>query len=461
MLTFLGYLLVIFAIVLTAIYPFLLKKLSEKDKDNEKTPSYLNLLTMLDFKLRAGLFGLGLLMLLLSESVIFAKEGHQYYILSPTGARSTIMSPGIKFIVPFSKIQEWEKFIDIKCVALDKKGNYKQDVTGIEGIIPNGINVRFIDKVDANVYASVRFEMPNDDMAFIKLVETYRQPSNLINNTLLPTVSEQLKNVTFMYSAEDYVSGSATDYRMTIEDALKNGGFVVKKVEVRDTIYNEIGVDSLLKKKRGIKEINKFIRNEKIFVNGIPKRIPHEINVNKIVTAQVIIDDVDLNKAFEDKLKQQRDISAEKIIEIQKVETARAAQQRIVAEGERDKAAERVKQEKMQVNTLIAIETRVKEEESNRQLAEIAVKTAELEARALLIKEKAQADANRLKVNAGLTPQEKAQIEKETRIGVAHELSNMQVPANMIISGGNANGNTTESLLQIKLLNDLTNNKQQ
>ena len=196
-------------------------------------------------------------------------------------------------------------------------------------------------------------------------------------------------------------------------------------------------------------------------MNGVPKRIPHEINVNKIVTAQVIIDDVDLNKAFEDKLKQQRDISAEKIIEIQKVETARAAQQRIVAEGERDKAAERVKQEKMQVNTLIAIETRVKEEESNRQLAEIAVKTAELEAKALLIKEKAQADANRLKVNAGLTPQEKAQIEKETRIGVAHELSNMQVPANMIISGGNNSGNTTESLLQIKLLNDLTTNKKQ
>ncbi|CAM4142403.1 MULTISPECIES: hypothetical protein [Flavobacterium] len=454
MLTFLGFLFVILAITITFVQPFIRKKHDDLIKNGSKIPPYIGFIAMWDLKLRSALFGFGLFMLLLAESVIFAKEGHQYYILSPTGARSTIMSPGIKFIVPFSKIQEWEKFIDIKCVALDKKGNYKQDVTGIEGIIPNGINVRFIDKVDANVYASVRFEMPSDDIAFIKLVETYRQPSNLINNTLLPTVSEQLKNVTFMYSAEDYVSGSATDYRMTIEDALKNGGFVVKKVEVRDTIYNEVGVDSVLKKKRGIKEINKFIRNEKIFVNGIPKRIPHEINVNKIITAQVIIDDVDLNKAFEDKLKQQRDISAEKIIEIQKVETARAAQQRIVAEGERDKAAERVKQEKMQVNTLIAIETRVKEEESNRQLAEIAVKTAELEARALLIKEKAEADANRLKVNAGLTPQERAQIEKETRIGVAHELSKMQVPTNMII-GGNG-GNSTESLLQIKLLDDIT-----
>lgn len=459
MLTFLGFLLVFSAITLTFIVPYFKKRENELTNNGSKTPSYFTMLTMWDFKMRAGLFGFGLVLLLLGESVIFAKEGHQYYILSPTGSRSTIMSPGLKFVVPFSKIQEWEKFIDIKCVALDKKGNYKQDVTGIEGIIPNGINVRFIDKVDANVYASVRFEMPNDDESFIKLVETYRQPSNLINNTLLPTVSEQLKNVTFMYSAEDYVSGSATDYRMTIEDALKNGGFVVKKVEVRDTIYNETGVDSLLKKKRSIKEINKFIRNEKIFVNGIPKRIPHEINVNKIITAQVIIDDVDLNKAFEDKLKQQRDISAEKIIEIQKVETARAAQQRIVAEGERDKAAERVKQEKLQVNTLIAIETRVKEEESNRQLAEIAVKTAELEAKALLIKEKAEADANRLKVNAGLTPQERAQIEKETRIGVAHELSNMQVPTNMIINGEKGSSNSTESLLQIKLLKDLTNNK--
>ena len=318
MLTFLGYLLVFFAVILTAIYPYLSKKISESDKQNRKTPSYLNILAIFDFKLRAGLLGLGLVLLLLSESVIFSKEGHQYYILSPTGARSTIMTPGVKFIVPFSKIQEWEKFIDIKCVALDKKGNYKQDVTGIEGVIPNGINVRFIDKVDANVYASVRFEMPSDDESFIKLVETYRHPSNLINNTLLPTVSEQLKNVTFMYSAEDYVSGSATDYRMTIEDALKNGGFVVKKVEVRDTIFDETGVEDLVNKKRHIKEINKFIRNEKVYVNGVPKRIPHEINVNKIVTAQVIIDDVDLNKAFEDKLKQQRDISAEKLSKFKK-----------------------------------------------------------------------------------------------------------------------------------------------
>lgn len=460
MLTFLGFICVIFALVMVFIQPHLRKENSDSDRFGNYQKAHPRFLTMWDFKLRLYLSCFGVFLLLLGESVIFAREGHQYYILSPTGSRSTIMSPGIKFIAPFSKMQEWEKFIDIKCIALNKEGKYTQDTEGIEGIIPNGINVRFIDKVDANVYASVRFEMPSDEKAFIKLVETYRQPSNLINNTLLPTVSEQLKNVTFMYSAEDYVSGSATDYRMTIEDALKNGGFVVKKVEVRDTIYNEVGVDSVLKKKRGIKEINKFIRNEKIFVNGIPKRIPHEINVNKIITAQVIIDDVDLNKAFEDKLKQQRDISAEKIIEIQKVETARAAQQRIVAEGERDKAAERVKQEKMQVNTLIAIETRVKEEESNRQLAEIAVKTADLEAKAMLTRERAVAESNRLKVSAGLTPQERAQIEKETAIGVARELAKMSTPEVVIMGSDGKGGDLTNSLIQAEMAKNLLRKKQ-
>lgn len=466
MLTFLGLIALVFAIAMVFIQPQLRSEVTT-GYQGRTVPPHPKFLTMWTGKLRLYLAVFGGFLLLMGESVIFAKEGHQYYILNPTGARSTIMSPGIKFVMPFSKVQEWEKYIDIKCIktkkSVIKKGKLVYvDVSqeeidrqseGIEGVIKDGIGVRFIDKVDADVYVSVRFEMPSDEKDFIKLVETYRQPANLINNTLLPTVSEQLKNVTFMYSAEDYVSGSATDYRMTIDDALKNGGFVVKKVEVRDTIYSEPGLDSLVKNKRGIKEINKFIRNEKILVNGIPKRTQHEINVNKIITAQVIIDDVDLNKAFEDKLKQQRDISAEKIIEIQKVETAKAAQQRIVAEGERDKAGERVKQEKAQVNILIAVETRVKEEESNRQLAEIAVKTAELEAKALLIKEKAQADANRMKVSAGLTPQERAKIDKETKIGVAAEIAKMAVPTNLIMGGNGAN--STEALLQVKLMRDL------
>lgn len=400
--------------------------------------------------------GLGTIFLMADMSTIFAREGHQYYTLSPFGSRSAITTPGLKVIWPFSKVQEWPKYIDIKCVPTNSAGDYIEPTEEIEGLIPNGVKVRFIDKVIADVFASVRFEIPGDQETFIKLVETYRTPQNLVMNTLIPAITEQLTNVTFMYAAEDYVSGSATDYKSTIEDALKNGGFVVKKVEVRDTIFAEsMLVDSVVRKDRQIREIRVLLKNEKILENGIPKRTQHEINVNKIITAQVIISDVKLEQKFEDKLTQQRDISAEKIIEIQKIETARAAQQRIVAEGERDKAAERVSQEKKQVSTLIAIETKVKEEESNRQLAEISLKTEELKAKTVRVSADAESYKNRQMVSAGLTPQEKATFEKETAIGIAAEMAKMSTPSVVIMGDGKGGNDITNSLIQAEMAKNL------
>ena len=398
-------------------------------------------------KNRLRLFLVALALIVVDLSTKFAREGHQYYVLTPTGHRYAITTPGFKIIVPFSKVEEWSKYMEVKAVKLDSAGNIAEDISGIEGVIPGGVKVMFIDRATADVFISARFEIPNDEDSFIKLVETYKTPQNLVNNTLLQTITEQLTNITFMYSADDYVSGGATDYKLTVEDALKNGGYVVRREEVMDTLFTPevLTVDSLVSKPRQIQEIRKFTKNSKVIENGIPKRVQHEINANKVITAQVIVSDVILEKSFTDKLKQQRDISAEKIIEIQKIETARAAQQRIIAEGERDKAAERVDQEKAQVAKLINIETQVKEEESKRQLAEIAVQTAELEAKATLTRERAQAEANRMKVSAGLTPQERAEWEYKTAVGVAAELKSLKLPE---IYFQGANGSSGSSILE-------------
>jgi hypothetical protein len=444
MLTFLGTILMIIAIGAIIAKKFFNNKMVEEVIGN------------VPYKAFGGLVAFGLILTM----IMFAREGHVYYALNLLGQRYVISTPGPKINFPYTKIQEWEKYIDIKGIKYDKNDQPLEPTEGIEGVIKDGVRVRFIDKVNAKVYPSVRFEMPADDQAFIKLVETYRNPKNLVNNTLIPTITEQLGNVTFMYSAEDYVSGSATDYKMTVEDPLKNGGFVVKKVEVRDTIYAEsMTVDSnLVNKQRAIREIRNLTKNEKVFVNGVPKRSPHEINVNQVITAQVIISNVELEEKFEDKLTQQRDISAEKIIEIQKIETARAAQQRIVAEGERDKAAERVTQEKDQVKKLIAIETQVKEEESKRQLAETALKTEELKAKAIKVGADAESYKNRQLVSAGLTPQERAQIEKDTKIGVAAEIAKLNLPNTVVMGGsGTGKGNTglLEQLLGAKLAENM------
>ena len=443
MITFISVLLIIFVVGMTFIYPILRKEDGEPNRYGEVKRKSPEILLMWNGRNRFKLFLLALLLIVVDLSTMFAKEGHQYYVLTPTGHRYAITTPGFKAVVPFSKVQEWSKYMEVKAVKIDPEtGELLESIDGIEGVIPGGVKVMFIDRATADVFISARFEIPNDEDSFIKLVETYKTPQNLVNNTLLQTITEQLTNITFMYSADDYVSGGATDYKLTVEDALKNGGFVVRREEVLDTLFTPevLTVDSLVSKPRQIQEIRKFTKNSKVIENGIPKRVPHEINTNKVITAQVIVSDVLLEKSFTDKLKQQRDISAEKIIEIQKIETARAAQQRIIAEGERDKAAERVSQEKAQVSKLINIETQVKEEESKRQLAEIAVQTAELEAKATLTRERAQAEANRMKVSAGLTPQEKAEWEYKTAVGVAQQLKELSLPQTYIQGGNGSNG---------------------
>lgn len=460
MLTFLGVILALFAIVMIFLHPTLTHTSpNERGQHVRLSPLFLR---MWDRSNRLKLIIASVMIILISNSVFFAKESHQYYILTKTGTRYAITTPGVKFILPFSDVQEWSKYLEVKAVKADPiTGEILEDTQGIEGVIPGGVPVMFIDRATANVFISTRFEIPNDEDSFIKLVETYKTPENLVNNTLLQTITEQLTNVTFMYSADDYVSGGATDFKLTIEDALKNGGFVVKREEVIDTLFTPeiLTVDSLVNKPRTIQEIRKYTKNSKVIVNGIPKRVPHEINTNKVITAQVIVSDVVLEKSFMQKLQQQRDISVEKIIEIQKVETARAAQQRILAEGERDKSKERVDQERAQVAKLILIETQVKEEESKRQLAEIAVQTATLNAQATLITEKTNADVNRLKVAAGLTPQEAAEWKFKTEVGVAAELAKMATPQVIINGGGSGGNDITNSIIQAEMAKKLLEKK--
>lgn len=459
MITFIAILFVIFIGVMVVVYP-MLRKEDTQDRYGDRISKAPQFLLMWDGKTRLKFLIIAIGLIVLDQSTFFAREGNQYYVLSKlTGHRTAVVTPGLKFTIPFSIKQEWSKYIDVKGIPLNQNGELTESTEGIEGVIPGGVKVMFIDRAMANVYLSVRFELPNDEDSFIKLVETYKTPENLIKNTLLPTINEQLTNVSFMYSADEYVSGGASDYKLTIEDALKNGGFVVRREEFIDTLYTPeiLTVDSLLTKPRQIQEIRKFTKNTKVLVNGVPKRTEHEINANKVITASVIVSDVALEKSFTDKLKQQRDISAEKIIEIQKIETAAAAQQRIIAEGERDKAAERVAQEKAQVAKLISIETQVKEEESKRQLAEIAVQTAELEAKATLTRERTQAEANRLKVAAGLTPQERAEWDYKTAVGVAAELKSLKLPETYIQGSGGSNGNLLEQLIGAELAKKMLN----
>jgi hypothetical protein len=414
------------------------------------------LLLLKDSKKVLVLFFVGVFLAMSDGLFFYSRFGHQYYLVYPTGGWDTEFSSGIK-LRWFATIQEWQKEIDIKVVGegesaegiegviMDKVTFTSTSVNGTakEEIIP-GIAITFIDRVGAAVQISVRMKMPEDPTTFRALAESFRHPANLINNTLIPTIKEQISNTGYMFAAQDYISGAATDFRQAVDDQLKYGGFSTQRIEYNDTVYSKIQEGG----PRTIKEINtryKIIR--KVDKDGKLIRIPHEITKNSIAVTQVIVDEVYPEPAFKQRLEAQRDISAQKRIEMEKIETARAEQQRIIAEGERDKAKERVDQEKEQVKQLIAIETQLKQENTRKQLAEISLQTARLEAEQNVVRERAQAEANRMKVAAGLTPQERAQLQKEIAIGVAEKLATIQMPQ-VYIEGGGKDGKSNLGLIE-------------
>lgn len=412
-------------------------------KVRSKAPSFL---LMFNKKFSLSLTIVGIFIALLPYLFFFADRGYNYLLVYPTGKMDAVMVQGIKWR-GFAKIDPWQKFIDVKVVGR----GVEYDKDELEGIM-QPISIRFIDQVTAEGYISTRFELPRDEQSFIELAVKFRSMSNLVNNTIIPTVKEQLINTAYMFSAQNYISGEAQSFRQTFEEQLKGGTYAVEKLEIKDTIYSEIQESN----GRSIKEVQTSYKVIKIEENGVPLRLPHELSENNIIVSQVIVDKIDLEATFKERLEAQRDESAKRQLEQQKIETAKAAQQRIIAEGERDKAGERVAQEKEQVKQLIAIETKLKQEKTNKELAAIALETERLKAQQKKVSADAQFYENAKLVQAGLTPQERAEWDYKTSVGVAEQLSKLKFPETMIIGGEDNGGTPLEALIGAAMAKQLT-----
>jgi len=459
MLTFIGVILLIAGLVMLVIrsmfpnedkyedHPTRFGQGTEKVKVASKGPG---IILWFNTKKSLSLAVVGVLFILIPFLFFFADRGYNYLLVHPGGKLDAVMVQGIKWR-GFAKIDPWQKFIDVKVVS---EGT-EYDEAELEGVM-RPIPLRFIDQVTAEGLVSTRFQLPVEETDFISLAVEFRSMSNLVNNTIIPTVKEQLVQTAYMFAAQDYISGEAQSFRQTFEEQLKAGTYAVDKTTIMDTIYGDI---SNIDKKRQIKEIRTTYHVEKIEENGIPIRIPHELSENNIIVSQVIVDQLILDPTFKQRLEKQRDESALRQLEQQKIETAKSTQQRIIAEGERDKAAERVTQEKLQVQKLIAIETRLKEEKTNKELAQIALETKTIEAKTIVVNADAAAYEIRAKVRAGITPEKELEMRLAAQVSMMAELAKTKWPTTYFnTQGGTGSGGNgpLESLIMGAMSKQLT-----
>lgn len=92
------------------------------------------------------------------------------------------------------------------------------------------------------------------------------------------------------------------------------------------------------------------------------------------------------------------------------------------------------------IKNLLPKKPKPKEVEQEREVSRLAAEKAEFEKKRIIAEGQAQAEANRLKVQAGLTPQERAEWDYKTTVGVAEALANSKVQWVPSVMMGGANG---------------------
>ena len=94
--------------------------------------------------------------------------------------------------------------------------------------------------------------------------------------------------------------------------------------------------------------------------------------------------------------------------------------------------------------------------EQEREVSRLAAEKAEFDKKRIVAQGQAEAEANRLKVQAGLTPQERAEWDYKTAVGVAEALANSKVRwVPEVMMGSNGNSGSAMDAVGLNMMMDI------
>lgn len=287
------------------------------------------------------------------------------------------------------------------------------------------IKVVFNDASVGYIYGSLRVVLPTD-VEHLKLIQTaYNGMDRLMNDLVAQNVVKVIYASGPLMSAFESYAEKKNDMVFYITDQLTNGVY-------KTTIKEEDSIDSFTGETKKVK-VASLISNENA-PNGYVRSEKSPFTSYGVVIDQVSITEITYDEKVNQQIQTQQ--QANMSIQTKKAEALAAQQDAIKAEAEGKAAAAKAKWEQEKVKA-----TEVTKAEQEREVSRLAAEKAEFDKKRIIAEGEAEAAANRAKVAAGLTPQEKAEWDYKTRVGVAEALSKTNWPKIVMNGGGNgANG---------------------
>ena len=301
----------------------------------------------------------------------------------------------------------------------------------------DAVPVIFNDGSKADISALIRVKLPTTVEGAIELKREYAQGyEHFIRSGIVPIVQNAIKLGANLRSAQDAYTTLAL-FQQAVEDQLRNGIYVTKS----DKIEN-ITTTGDIEEQR----VTVLVYGD----DGQPLRTPNRLQQLGCEVLECVIDVPAFDPKVNEMIAARKDEAMK--TELAKQSAIRAKQDALTAEeqGKANVATAKYKQEVVKVEAVTVAQKEF-------EVAQLNAKKEDENRKALIYKGQGEAEANRLKVAAGLTPQEKVEWEFKTKVGVAAELAKVNVPS-VVVGGGDGKGGVSPmDAIGVNMLLDIMN----
>ena len=304
------------------------------------------------------------------------------------------------------------------------------------------IPVIFNDASDGVVYGSLRVKLPTDVQHLQRIQTDYNGMDRLMNDLVKQTVVKVIYASGPLMSAFESYAEKKNDLIYYVTDQLMNGVYktTVNQVETVDPLTGETKITKIA-----------ALIPDSNAPGGYKRSEVSPFSYYGIEIGQVAISKIAYSKTVQDQISKQQENNMS--IQTKKSEALAAQQDAIKAEAEGKAKATKAKwaQEEQKA-------TAVTKAEQEREVARLAAEKANFDKARIIAEGQAEAEANRLKVAAGLTPQERAEWDYKTAVGIAQALADSKVQwVPQVMMGGNNGSTSAMDAVGMNMMLDIVN----
>ena len=433
-----------------------------------------------------GTLALGIVLAVFNGLVFYAEPTFKYHIRPIWGGEKVVMNKTGYSIKGWGRVNDWKNAMTVQASGrglIDADGDGIPDVSAAESDTSISAKlgtqtVIFLDQVDAQVSATVRYKLPEDETKFKLLIHDYRTPENFLQTELIPAFLETLKATGSLMSAEEYFSGGRTEFIGAFEDQMQFGVYKVKRIQVVGkavgTKRSKTADASAAKQEAYDDEDGKVVfKVEKLTAaDGTLLRKEQNFDDYGVSVVSARITNLVPNTDFQNRMKAKQEASAQRSVNREKRIEEEEKKFFAIAKGEREVAEAQAAAKKEQI-------TKTTNEETTKRLA--LIKAARMKEEAAIAKETAQINLEKAELDAQRQERlaEADKFERESRIAGdnalqqrldawvtaqqawAEAFANRKVPATVFGTGGNGGAGTDSdvqafmNIMTMKAANDL------